>query len=91
MVLPLSVTGIFKTILFIIGGLVLLRFLGQLMIAKRNMEAERDLTKRQNDIDKERSEKMKNFGKTNIIGSKHSSTSKSTPSNTHDVDFEEIV
>lgn len=86
-----SVTGVLKTVLIIIGAFVLLRFLGQFMIAKRNMEEERKLNEQQRKSDQERAEKMKKFGKTTILG-KMSSGKKSTISASHveDVDFEEI-
>jgi len=42
-----SITGLFRTVLIILGAFVLLRFLGQLMMAKRNMEEERKINERQ--------------------------------------------
>lgn len=80
----LSITGVFKMILMIIGGLVLLRFVGQLIIAKRNMEEERRLNKEERKFQTERKEKLKTFGKTKII--KKSEVS----SNIQDVDYEEV-
>ena len=47
MIVEASVTGIFRTILIIIGTLALLRFLGRIMIAKRNLEEERSIFKAQ--------------------------------------------
>lgn len=86
-----SVTGVFKTVLIIIGAFVLLRFLGQLMIAKRNMEEERKLNEQQRKADKERADKMKKFGKTSIL-SKINSDKRTSPSSAdvQDVEFEEI-
>jgi hypothetical protein len=51
MIVEASIVGIFKTVLLILGAFVLLRFLGQLMIAKRNMEEERMLNKKQRDVE----------------------------------------
>jgi len=45
MTLIASIQGTFKMILMIIGGAVLLRFLGQLLIVKRNL-AEQKKTRR---------------------------------------------
>lgn len=70
---------------------MLLRFLGQLMIAKRNMEEERALNERQRKAEKERENKLKNFGRITILGGS-SSRKKSEPQTgkVEDVDFEEI-
>lgn len=78
-----SVAGLFKTILIILGTFVLIRFLGKFMIAKRNIEEERELLRREKEFTKERQEKMKNFGKVSV--------SKETPKGkVQDVDYEEI-
>lgn len=76
-------------VLIILGAIVALRFIGQLMIAKRNMEEERKLNERQRQADKERSEKLKNFGKVNIMGGNKSQQSQ-VKGDVQDVDFEEI-
>lgn len=70
----------------LIGAFVLLRFLGQLMQAKRNMEEERRLLKKQREAERERSWKLKHFGKTHIVDK----TKSKRTSSTEDVDFEEI-
>ena len=78
-----SFTGFFKTVLIIIGAFVLLRFLGQLAIAKRNMEAEKEAAQREKDLLRERNRKLKDFGKVTI--------QKSNPKgDVQDVDYEEI-
>jgi hypothetical protein len=83
MIVEASLSGLFKTILMILGGLVLLRFLGRVMIAKRNLDEERADLAREKAFVKERNEKMKNFGKVSI--------SKTSPKgNVQDVDYEEI-
>jgi hypothetical protein len=86
-VVEASVTGIFRTVLIILGALVLLRFLGRLMIAKRNMEEERKMNERSRKIENDRKEKLKNFGKVNVI---RPTQSKTTKNNVEDADFEEI-
>lgn len=85
-----SIPGLFRTILIIIGVIVLLRFLGQLMMAKRNMEEERRLNAQQRKSEKDRAEKLRDFGKTSILNSKGSSSGKSAHSDIQDVDYEEL-
>lgn len=78
-----SVSGLLKTVLMIVGALVLLRFLGRVMIAKRNLDQERVDLAREKEFVKERNEKLKNFGKVSV--------SKSNPKgDVQDVDYEEI-
>ncbi len=77
-----SISGLFKTILMVIGGLVLLRFIGQLMHAKRNIAEEQELNRKQKAFEKERSEKLKNFGKTTV--------QKKGSVEAEDVPFEEV-
>jgi hypothetical protein len=85
-----SLVGIVKTVLIIIGSMVVLRFIGQLMIAKRNAEEERVLNKRVSDLEKERLYKLKNFGKVKIQKSNLSTQKKETSHETEDVSYEEI-
>ncbi len=89
-VVEASVSGFFRTILIIIGAIVALRFLGQLMIAKRNMEEERAMNERQRKFEQERSEKLKKFGKISILGGSKKKTKESDYTDVVDVDFEEI-
>lgn len=90
MIVEASIVGIFKTVLLILGAFVLLRFLGQLMIAKRNMEEERQLNKKQRDVEAERNQKLKNFGKTSILNAKKKSPTKKEDDFIQDVDYEEM-
>jgi hypothetical protein len=90
MIAEASIVGIFKTVLLILGAFVLLRFLGQLMIAKRNMEEERQLNKKQRDVESERNQKLKNFGKTSILNAKKKSPTKKEGDFIQDVDYEEM-
>jgi hypothetical protein len=89
-VVEASVAGFFRTILIIIGAIVALRFLGQLMIAKRNMEEERSMNERQRKFEQERSDKLKKFGKISILGSSKKKTSNTAHNDVVDVDYEEI-
>lgn len=88
MIVEASITGLFRTVLIILGAFVLLRFLGQLMMAKRNMEEERKINERQRAFDTERSQKLRNFGKVNILARSKRKTGISDQA--EDVDYEEI-
>lgn len=91
MVSEASVPGIFRTLLIIVGAIVLLRFLGQVMIAKRNMEAERNLNKQKRSVENERNEKLRNFGRTKIINSGNKkTTSNNFKGDVEDVEYEEL-
>lgn len=80
-----SITGLFRTLLIIIGAIVILRFVGQIMNAKRNVEEERQLNEKQKRFEKERANKKKNLGKTRILGRKSNGNN-----SVEDVDYEEI-
>ena len=80
----LSITGLFKTLLIIIGAFVLLRFIGQLMIAKNNISEQEAMKKRDKAFKKEKERVQKQLGKTEVIKQKGS---KGT---VEDVDFEEV-
>jgi hypothetical protein len=82
-----SFTGLVKTVLLIIGAMVALRFIGRLMIAKRNLEEERELLNRQRSFQRERNEKLRNFGKIKVEKSNQQTTGTAA---TEDVDFEEV-
>ena len=82
--LEASVTGLIRTLLIIIGVFVLLRFLGQLMNAKRNMEEEGKLNAQQRKLNQEKERKRKNLGKTSILKRFQDSD------NIEDVDHEEM-
>ncbi len=89
-VVEASVTGFIRTILIIIGAIVALRFLGQLMIAKRNMEEERAMNERQRKFEQERSQKIKSFGKMSILGGSKKKKAQSEYMDIEDVDYEEV-
>ena len=77
----LSITGLFKMILIILGAVVLLRFIGQFMSTKRSMEEERALNERERKLREEKARKQKNLGKTQILSKK---------ADAEDVDYEEV-
>ena len=80
----LSITGLFRTLLILIGAFVLIRFLGQLMNAKRNMEAERRANEQDRLFAKEKAKKQQKMGKTEILKNEQLKGA------IQDVDFEEI-
>ncbi|MDB4516215.1 hypothetical protein N9089_01300 [Crocinitomicaceae bacterium] len=84
-VLESSITGAFKMILMIVGVLVLLRFLGQLMNAKRNLEEERKMNQRQRALEVEAQKKHKYFGKTRVLGK-----NQKDDNSIEDINFEEV-
>lgn len=84
MIVEASITGVIRTILILIGILVVLRFLGQLMNAKRNMEEERELNKRSRQQQSERERVQRNFGRTQV------NNRVDYQDGIEDVDFEEV-
>lgn len=85
MVVESSATGLFRTLLVIGGVLFLLHFLGQFMIAKRNVEGERKQNQNQQNFNYKKRPKNKSEGKIKILGKNISNKS-----DIQDVDFEEL-
>ena len=77
--------GLIRTILLIIGAVVAVRFIGQLMVAKRNLDAERRIKAEQDRIEKEKRRVEKNKGKTTLV-----TNQKNTSGPFEDVDYEEV-
>lgn len=80
-----SLTGGIRMILIIIGVLVVLRFVGQMMIAKRNIAEEKELDRRKKAQDAEAKRKKRNLGRTQVIGKRQAYND-----GIEDVDFEEV-
>ncbi len=80
-----SFTGVIRTILIIVGVIVLLRFIGQMMNARRNMAEQDEMNRQAQKLQAERDMKAKNLGKTSVLGN-----GKSTTGDIQDVDFVEI-
>ena len=78
----LSIPGLLKTVLILIGVFVALRFLGQMMIAKRNLAEQNALKEQKNQLNKEKAFVERNKGKISISKNKNRSA--------EDIDFEEI-
>ena len=84
MIVEASIPGLFRTILIIVGVFFLVRFIGQFMIAKRNMEDEREMRSTKRQFQEQKKKASQDLGKTNIL-------KKSARKNdVEDVDFEEI-
>lgn len=79
----LSITGLFRTILIIIGVMVVLRVIGKMMIAKRNLEEEKELLREQRKSEKMVADAKQNYGKTSV-------TKIDSKDQGEFVDFEEI-
>lgn len=80
----LSVPGVIRMLLIIIGVMVLLRFLGQLMNARRNQSAQNQFDRQRENLKKQKEYIQQNEGKTRVVNSKNASK------DVEDVDFEEV-
>ena len=81
-----SFTGLIRTVLIIIGVFIVVRFLGQMMNAKRNMAEQEHMKAQENNLKTERERTAKNLGKTSVIKKGGSASN-----DVEDVDFEEII
>ena len=61
-----SIVGVFKTIVFIIGVSVIIRFIGRLLIIKRNLNDEKDFLEKRKKEEKLKKFVNKNEGKITI-------------------------
>ena len=78
-----SIVGVVKTIIFIIGIAVIMKFIGRLLIMKRNLKQENDFLKEKKEEQKLKQFINKNLGKVDI--------NKNDCNNKHeDVDFEDL-
>ena len=83
MVVTASVSGVLKTILMLLGAMVVLKYLGQLLVAKRNIAEQSRFREEQDKIQKQKSHFEQNKGKISIVRNVNLS-------NVKDVDYEEI-
>lgn len=83
MVVTASISGVLKTILMLLGAMVVLKYLGQLMIAKRNIAEQSRFREEQDKIQKQKAHFERNKGKISILRNVK-------PDNVKDVDYEEI-
>ena len=80
-----SIIGLFKMIFIIIGALIVLRFVGQLMNAKRNIHDEQKMNDSQKRFNSEKKRKKEHLGKTQVLGK-----DQNNGNDIEDVEFEEI-
>ena len=85
MIVEASLPGLLRTLFIIVGVFLLLRFLGQFMIAKRNMEEERSANKNKRNFKEQKAKAKGDIGKTRILKNK-----KPGQSSIEDVEFEEV-
>ncbi|MBP6460655.1 MAG: hypothetical protein KA264_11240 [Crocinitomicaceae bacterium] len=83
MVAEASVTGLLKTIFIIIGVMVVLKYIGQLMVTKRNISEQNRMRAEEKLAEKQRAQFERNKGKISILRNVN-------PRNVKDVDYEEI-
>ena len=83
MVVTASVSGVFKTILMLLGAMVVLKYLGQLLVAKRNITEQNKFREEQDKIQKQKAHFERNKGKISILRNFKTD-------NVKDVDYEEI-
>jgi uncharacterized protein YxeA len=63
----LSITGTVRMLLIIIAVFVIIRFIGKLMIAKRNMDEEREFNQNSDRYKREKQQSDLNKGKINVV------------------------
>jgi hypothetical protein len=83
MVVTASISGVLKTILMLLGAMVVLKYLGQLLVAKRNIAEQNRFREEQNKIQKQKAYFERNKGKISIVRNVN-------PSDVKDVDYQEI-
>jgi hypothetical protein len=82
-----SVVGLFRTLFILAGVAVLLRFIGRLMAAKRDLSSDADYKREEARRQAEKEAVQKDFGKTRIIPKEK--RDKSSP-DVEDADFTEL-
>ncbi|MFT7344379.1 MAG: hypothetical protein ACI9XP_000963 [Lentimonas sp.] len=85
--LEASVSGLFRTLLIIAGVYVILKFVGKILTAKREVEAEQKRQRNNKNYQQQKAKSAKEFGKTEVI-SKTERTKRNF--DVEDVDFEEF-
>ncbi len=85
MIQEASVNGLIRTVFIIIGIIAALRFIGKILIAKRESDKAKDIERLQREIEKAKKISQENTGKTSIHRRNERSGEKVL-----DVDFEEI-
>ena len=83
MVVTASISGVLKTILMLLGAMVVLKYLGQLLVAKRNIADQSRFREEQDKIQRQKAHFERNKGKISIVRNVN-------PNEVKDVDYEEI-
>lgn len=81
MLFLLYAANFFRTVLIIIGVLVILRFVGKLMNAKRNISDQEKYNSAKEAYEREKKETQQNIGKVSILRGRKEA---------EDVDYEEV-
>lgn len=84
MIAEASIVGVFRMVAIIIGVFVIVRYIGQLMNAKRNVNEQATDSEDRESIKRAQEHTRQNLGKTNIIGKNKGSN------DVEDVDFEDV-
>ena len=82
-----SITGLFRTLLILVGVYTLLRFIGQILVAKRNLAQEMNMKRQEEALEKEKKRAKAVYGKTQIFSS---STLNNSNETIEDADFTEL-
>jgi uncharacterized membrane protein len=85
MIQEASFTGVLRMILVIIGIIVVLRFIGKLLMAKREMDRVNELERTNQSIAKEKAEAERRKGSISV-----SKNSSSHQNEIEDVDYQEV-
>jgi len=78
----LSIPGAFRMILIIVAVFVIVRFIGRLLMAKRNLDAEKKYNQNTDAYKKAKEQSQKEKGKVHIVEGGYREA--------EDVDFEEV-
>ena len=78
-----SLVGVIKTVLIILGFFVILKFVGRVLILKRNIAEEERFVKEKKNQEAKKKYINKNLGKTTILKSRQNI-------DVHDVEHEEL-
>lgn len=78
----LSIPGTLRMILIIIAVFVIVRFIGRILVAKRNLDEERRYNQNNENFRKEKERSEREKGRTKVMGKGYTEA--------EDVDFEEV-
>lgn len=70
MIFQAGIVGVFKTVLILLGIFFVLKIIGRIMMARRNMDEEKRLKAEEKRHQEAKKEHLKNQGKVSILKSK---------------------